>query len=55
MSTFLVIYYYDGAVLYCIGGTGGFAIIIYNDGTGTTISNVGGTITGTIQYNTAPS
>jgi len=38
-----------------IGGTAGYAIIIYNDGTGTTISNVGGTITGTIQYNTAPS
>jgi hypothetical protein len=45
------------------GGTAGYAIIIYNDGTGTTISNVSGTIdginyngsiNGTIQYNTAP-
>jgi hypothetical protein len=37
------------------GGTAGYAIIIYNDGTGTTITNVGGSINGTIQYNTAPS
>ena len=38
------------------GGTAGYAIIIYNDGTGTTITNVGsGSINGTILYNTTPS
>jgi hypothetical protein len=38
------------------GGSQGRAIIIYNDGTGTTITNVGvGSINGTILYNTEPS
>jgi hypothetical protein len=37
------------------GGTPGYAIIIYNDGTGTTITNVGsGSITGITTINTAP-
>lgn len=37
------------------GGTAGYAIIIYNNGTGTTITNVGsGSITGITTINTAP-
>jgi hypothetical protein len=37
------------------GGTAGYAIIIYNDGTGTTITNVGsGSIIGITTINTAP-
>jgi hypothetical protein len=37
------------------GGTAGYAIIIYNNGDGTTITNVGsGSIAGEIKYNTAP-
>jgi hypothetical protein len=36
------------------GGSQGRAIIIYNDGSGTSISNVGGSISGPILYNTTP-
>jgi hypothetical protein len=37
-----------------VGGSQGRAIIIYNDGSGTSISNVGGSIVGPIIYNTNP-
>jgi hypothetical protein len=36
------------------GGTQGRAIIIYNNGTGTTITSIGGTVVGPIVYNTIP-
>lgn len=36
------------------GGTQGRAIIIYNDGTGTTITSIGGTVVGPTIYNTTP-
>jgi hypothetical protein len=32
----------------------GRAIIIYNDGTGTTITSIGGTVVGPTIYNTTP-
>ena len=36
------------------GGSQGRAIIIYNDGTGTTITSIGGTVVGPTIYNTTP-
>ena len=36
------------------GGLRGRAIIIYNDGTGTTITSIGGTVVGPTIYNTTP-
>jgi len=37
-----------------VGGLRGRAIIIYNDGTGTTITSIGGTVVGPTIYNTTP-